>query len=161
MEKTLFQNLTPAERLTALNDNADRVEQMPFMKAFTPDQIVDFKEELSEVVVNSFQLATKKAAVIKEFADQEKPLKERQKELSQFVRDKAVLVPDGEVFVFLDQDDQSAYIYDGDGNLVFSRPLLPKEKQKTFMSQLRAEKGTLSEGKLIIDPEAEKEGTND
>lgn len=136
-----FAKMSPEERMLALKDNADRVEEMDYMKSFSPDDLVSFKEEFVEGSIELSKLAVKKSEAVKVFADQEKPLKKRTAELNGYLKDKAMPVNE-EVYVFLDQDDNMAYHFNSEGKMIMSRQLLPKERQKTFMSQLRAETGT-------------------
>lgn len=142
MERTLFKDLSPAERLRALEANCDRLEEADYMKQFTHDDILGFKEELSEVSIVLSDIAIEKAEVNKEFAERAKEPGKRKAEVLRYIKDKAVSVKE-QCYVFLNQEDNTAYFFNGEGDQVFSRPLLPKERQKTFYGQLRAEKGTL------------------
>ncbi len=140
MEKTLFKNETPAERLKSLESNCDKVEEASYMKQFTHDEIIEFKEELSNVSIELYDIGIEKAEATKTFTEQAKKPTKRKAEVLGYIKDKAVSVK-GQCFVFLDQEDKTAYYFNGDGDQVFSRQLLPSERQKTFFSTLRAEKG--------------------
>jgi hypothetical protein len=137
MEKSLFKDLEPAERLRALESNCDRLEEASYMKQFTHDDLVGFKEELSDVSINLNDIAVEKAEITKAFAEKAKEPTKRRVEILKYLKEKAVSVTEG-CFVFLDQESGEAYFFNGEGDQVFSRPLLPKEKQKTMFGQLRA-----------------------
>lgn len=137
MEKTLFKDQSPADRVKSLEANCDKLENTSYMKQFTHDEILTMKEELSEVSILLNDIVVEKSEVNKIFAERAKQPAKRIKELLSFIKDKAVSVNE-QCFVFLNQEEGTAHYYNSDGDQVFSRPLLPKEKQKTFFSSLRA-----------------------
>lgn len=137
MEKTLFKDEHPDQRVKSLEANCDRLEDVNYMKQFTHDDIIGFKEELSDVSITLSDIAIERTESNKDFAAREKDPKQRKKEVLQYIKDKAVSVNEN-CFVFLNQDDNTAYFYNGEGDQVFSRPLLPKERQKTIFQTLKA-----------------------
>lgn len=140
MEKTLFKDEHPADRLKSLEANCDRLEEANYMKQFTHEDLIGFKEELSDVSILLSDIAIEKADANKVFAETAKQPGQRKTEVLKYLKDKAVSVKE-QCFVFLDQEEKTAFFYNGEGDQVFSRPLLPKEMQKTFFGTLRAEKG--------------------
>lgn len=137
MEKQLFQQMTPVERLKALENNCDKIEKTSYMKGFTHDEIISFKEELSDVSIALHEIAVAKKEAMKVFTEKAKEPAERKAEVLQYIKDKAVSVNE-ECFIFLDQETQTACFYNGMGEMVFSRPLIGNERQKTVFQTLRA-----------------------
>lgn len=137
MEKELFKDLHPAERLKALEANCDKIEKTDYMKSFSHDDIIQFKEELSEVSIKLNDISIAKKEVVKEYADAAKEPAARKTELLGNIKNKATSVNE-ECFIFLDQEKQTAFFYNGEGTQVFSRPLIGNERQKTVFQTLRA-----------------------
>ena len=137
MQKTLFKDETPAERLKSLQNNCDRLEDASYMKQFSHDEIIGFKEELSNVSIALSDIAIDKKEATKTFTDAAKEPGQRKTEVLKYIKEKAVSVNE-ECFVFLEQTENTAYFFNAEGDQVFSRPLLPKEKQKTVFQTLRS-----------------------
>lgn len=51
MEKALFQDYPEKQRRSMLEDNADKVEEIGYMKPFTPEEMEGMKDDLSKVVI--------------------------------------------------------------------------------------------------------------
>ena len=65
MEKVLFADLSEKERMQMLSDNADTVEEVGYMKAFTPEEMETMKDRLSKIVIdiNDMTEQTKDGAI--------------------------------------------------------------------------------------------------
>lgn len=134
MEKLLLQNLGAKERMETLQDSADRVEEFSYTKPFTPDQIRVFKDELSTGMIELNQLEDELKAIKDQYKAKMKPLKQETRSLLTNIKNKAEFVSE-KCFVMVEGNE--AGFYNADGVLVYQRPLLPGEAQKTVFAVLR------------------------
>lgn len=134
MDKLLLQNVGSRERLETLENSADKVENFSYTKPFTPDQIVVFKDELSTSMIELSAIEDEFKEVKDEYKGKMKPLKEQNKSLLTNIKNKAEFVSEK---CFLMIEGKEAGYYNADGILVYRRPLLPGESQKTIFSVKR------------------------
>jgi|WetSurSiteA1Bulk_404760.scaffolds.fasta_scaffold259355_1 hypothetical protein len=134
MEKLLLQEMSAEERLQTLKDSADKIEDFSYTKPFTPGQIIVFKDKLSTVMIEYSAIEDELKAVKEEYASKMKPMKDETKDLLKNIKNKADFVTE-KCFLMV-EGDQVGY-YNAAGELVYCRPLLPGEKQKTVFSVLR------------------------
>ena len=127
-------NLSPIDRLKTLEDNADKMEELSYTKPFTPEQIRVFKDELSTTMIDLNVIEEEFKEVKDSYKAKMKPLKEETKSLLTDIKNKAEFVKE-KCFVFYEGD--SAGYYNAEGVLVYQRPLLPGERQKTIFSVLK------------------------
>jgi len=133
MEKQLFENHHPSDRVEMLKDNCDKIEQQSYMKKFTHEEILLMKDNLAEVSIDLNDIAIEKKAVRERFSEREKPLTSQKKGLLQNIKRKAVEV-DEECFKFIDQESGEVGYYNCVGDLIFMRPIMPSEQQKTIFN---------------------------
>jgi hypothetical protein len=122
MEKKFLSTASGKELVEALEANADKIENFSYTKPFTPDQIVVFKDDLST------------AAVKDEFKSRMKPLNSAKKDLLTAIKNKAEFITE-RCFIIVEKKEVG--YYNAEGDLVYQRPLLPGEKQKTIFSVQR------------------------
>jgi hypothetical protein len=134
MEKFLLQDQSAKERLETLENSADKVEQFSYTKPFTPDQIIVFKDELSTTMIELNSIEDEFKDVKDEYKGRMKPLKEQNRSLLTNIKNKAQFVSE-RCFIMIEGNE--AGYYNADGVLVYQRPLLPGEKQKTIFSVLK------------------------
>ena len=65
-----------------LSDNADKVEEVGYMKAFTPDEMETMKDRLSKIVIDINDIDEEKKAANDEFKLRKKPLETEKQEAS-------------------------------------------------------------------------------
>lgn len=133
MDKQLFHSISQDERLTMLQDNCDAVERQSYMKQFSHEEILLMKDRLSEVSIDLNDIDIEKKSAMEVFKLKEKPLKNERSELLGNIKRKAIDVTE-DCFKFVDHENQEVGYYNSLGDLVFSRPLMPSEKQKTIFS---------------------------
>lgn len=133
MEKQLFQKSTPGERVRMLQDNCDSIEKQSYMKQFTHEEIVLMKDRLSDVSIDLNEIDIEKKDVVDIFKQRSKPLVREKLDLLNNIKRKAIDVSE-ECFKFVDQEEGTVGYYNSVGDLVFSRPIMPSEKQKTIFS---------------------------
>lgn len=132
MQKELFKDLEPKQRVQALEDNCHKVEQMGYLKRFSNEELSEIKTSLSELLIKLDDLESEKTELMKEFTEKLKPVKTELKEMLSCVKKRSMWVDDATCFKFLDEDDRRAYFYNEHGDLVDERPLRPEEYQRSI-----------------------------
>jgi hypothetical protein len=137
MDKNLgldIENL--AERKAFLKDNCDMVENLNYMKPFTPDKIIELKESLAEVSIKIDDIEGKKKLQNEVFKDALKPLNEEKLAALSGIRQRAEQV--NEVcYTFIYQEDREVATFNELGERVSVRPALQSELQGTIHQMLR------------------------
>jgi len=131
MEKRLLQNVGAKEREETLESSADRIENFSYTKPFTPEQIRVFKDDLSTTMLDYNALEDELNTIKDSFKQRMKPLKDETKLLLTNIKNKAEFV--NEKCFIITEGDEVGY-YNADGELVYQRPILPGERQKTIFS---------------------------
>ena len=67
MEKVLFAEYSEKERKQMLSDNADSMEEVGYMKDFTPDEMEVMKDRLSKIAIDINDIEEEKKAANDEF----------------------------------------------------------------------------------------------
>jgi hypothetical protein len=134
MDKLLLQNLSVKERLETLENSADKIEEFSYTKPFTPDQIAVFKDDLSTGMIELNQLEDELQGIKEQYKARMKPMKQQTRTLLTNIKNKSEFVSE-KCFVMIEGND--AGYYNADGILVYQRPVLPGEKQKTIFSVQR------------------------
>lgn len=134
MEKKLLAGATPKDRIETLESSADKVENFSYTKPFTPEQITVFKDELSTKMIELSAIEDDFKDIKEQFKAKMKPLKDETKDLITSIKNKAEFITE-KCFMFIEGNEVG--YYNSEGDLVYSRPLLPGEKQKTVFSVLR------------------------
>lgn len=119
------------ERVQFLKDNCDAVEDLDYMKRFSPEAITSMKNELASTSIEINDIEVEKKEAMTSYKDQLKPLLEGKKTLLKNIKQKAVLVKEI-CYKFVDQEAMLTGYYNSEGDLVSSRPLAPEEMQKTI-----------------------------
>jgi hypothetical protein len=127
-------------RVDFLESNCDKVEEMGYMKRFTPEQLVQMKENLSETCIKINDVEDEKREVIKGFKEQLDPLSDERKRLLKGLKNKAEYITE-ECYKFVDLETREVGYYNQDGDLIHSRPAFPEELQGTLF-QLNRKTGT-------------------
>jgi hypothetical protein len=137
MEKKLFQNLPENDRMVVLEDNADSVEIIGFLKQFTVDELAEIRSELVENLIQIQDLKNELKEVQKQYKDQIEPLAEMVQIAQEKVRLRAESVKE-KCYKLIDHEARMVGYYDRTGNLVLERPLGSNENQTTIISMKKA-----------------------
>lgn len=122
---------TLAERMDFLKSNCDTVEDLSYMKRFTPEQITTMKNTLATTSIEINDIEVEKKEAMKAYKESLKPLIDTKKELLKNIKQKAELV--NEIcYKFVDQELRLTGYYNSEGNLVSARPISPDEMQTTI-----------------------------
>jgi hypothetical protein len=141
MDKTLFENYSPLERINMLRDNCDKREEIGYMRKYTKEEIRDCKDQLAEVSITISDIANGRAEAMKGYKEQMKPYVEQQSNLLKKIKQKAEYITE-DCYKIIDQQAGEVGYYNKDGILVEERPIRPEERQ----------------GRIVFDEE--KNGTN-
>lgn len=133
MDKSLFQEYPEDQRRQMLADNADSIEPISYTKRFTHEELAEFKHELSEKAIEIDSIEFEKKEIMDNFKAKLKPLAEVHKDLLTKIRNKAELIEEP-CFKMVDEKAEQVGFYNEAGELVYARPILPAEKQKTIFS---------------------------
>jgi len=131
MERAMGQNIPEEKRASFLRDNCDKVEEMGYMKSFTPDQITEKKDHLSEVAIKINDIESEKKETLKDFKQQLDPLTEQKVELVKSLKTKSEWVTEN-CYQFINHEERLVCYYNSQGLLVSSRPTRPEESQYTL-----------------------------
>lgn len=134
MDKFLGQELPEESRWQFLRDNADAVEQIGYTHRFTPDELSQKKESLAEISIQINDIEIEKKEVMDGFKEQLKPLNESKQGLLDNIKRGSEYRGNEECVKILDHEEKLAGYYNKLGELVYSRPIMPQEMQKTVFS---------------------------
>lgn len=133
MEKFLGQEIPEDKRSGFLSDNCDAVEEIGYSRRFNTDELSQKKEELANLSIQINDIEEEKKDKMSEFKDRLKPLNENKQLLLSDLKDKAEFVNE-DCFKFIDHETKEVGYYNKFGELVYSRPIMPQEMQKTVFS---------------------------
>ena len=134
MDKFLGQEIREEERWQFLMDNADAVEQIGYMHRFSPEELAQKKELLAEVSIKINDIEDEKKEAMNEFKDRLKPLNDDKSELLEHIKKGSEYIENEECVKILYHEEKMAGYYNRLGELVYSRPIMPQEMQKTIFS---------------------------
>lgn len=134
MDKFLGQEIPEESRWQFLQDNADSVEEIGYTHRFTPDELAQKKESLAEASIKINDIEVKKKEAMDEFKEQLKPLSEEKKKLLDNIKTGSEFIPSEECVKILYHEEKMAGFYNRIGELVYSRPIMPQEMQKTIFN---------------------------
>ncbi len=128
MEQKILQSETPSERRQILKDSCVKMQEFTYAKEFTKDELASKKDELSQQDIKLDKLEEEKKEITQEFNASIKKLKTERKTTLSCVRTGKEEVTE-DVYLLDEQDEGIMGYYNHDGVLVYSRPLLPNERQ--------------------------------
>lgn len=134
MDKFLGQEIPEQERWKFLQDNADAVEKIGYTHRFTPEELAQKKETLAEVSITINDVEMEKKQVMEDFKERLKPLIEAKHELLDHIKRGSKFVENEECVKILYHEEKMAGYYNRLGELVYSRPIMPQEMQKTIFN---------------------------
>lgn len=134
MEKFLGQNIPESERWEYLKDNADAVEKIGYTHRFSPEELSQKKELLSEACIKISDIEEEKKEAMEEFKERLKPYNEEKSQLMKDIKNGTEYVENAECVKILYHEEKMAGYYNKLGELVYSRPIMPQEMQKTLFN---------------------------
>jgi len=127
-KKLMLQNETPQERKRILRDNCYAVEKFNYSKPFTNEELLDIKDKYSQRSIEVQRVEQEKQNAVDAFKMQLKPILLERADLLEKIKNKAEQVSE-DVFLMDDQENGVMDFINDAGETVYSRPLLPTEKQ--------------------------------
>lgn len=134
MDKFLGQEIPEKDRWQFLQDNADAVEEIGYTHRFTPDELAQKKESLAETSIKINDIEIEKKEVMDGYKERLKPLNEEKQVLLENIKKGSEYRAPEECVKILDHDEKLAGYYNKLGELVYSRPIMPQEMQKTIFN---------------------------
>ena len=134
MEKFLGQDMPESQRWDFLKDNADAVEKIGYMHRFTPEELAQKKELLSEACIKINDIEAEKKEIMDEFKERLKPYNAEKQELLKDIKNGSEYIENAECVKILYHEEKMAGFYNKLGELVYSRPIMPQEMQKTIFT---------------------------
>lgn len=134
MDKFLGQDIPEKDRWQFLQDNADSVEKIGYTHRFTPEELAQKRESLAETSIKINDIEIEKKEAMESFKADLKPLNEQKQELLDNIKKGSEYRENEECVKILDHEERMAGYYNRLGELVYSRPIMPQEMQKTVFS---------------------------
>lgn len=134
MDKFLGQDIPEKDRWQFLQDNADSVEKIGYTHRFTPEELAQKRESLAETSIKINDIEIEKKEVMESFKADLKPLNKQKKELLDNIKKGSEYRENEECVKILDHEERMAGYYNKLGELVYSRPIMPQEMQKTIFN---------------------------
>ncbi len=126
--KKMFEDVQREERLTLLKENARSISKMNVPYIFSPEELDEMRCSHTEIVTDIEEKDEAKKQFVKSINEETKPMKKRAHELRKEIRAGKIDV-EKEVYEFEDHDNNQMNYFDGEGELVYSRPMKPAERQ--------------------------------
>lgn len=142
MDKFLGQEIPESERWQYLQDNADAVEVIGYTHRFTTEELAQKKELLAETSIKINDIEEEKKDAMENFKERLKPLNADKQILLTNIKNGAEYRLNEECAKILDHEHRLAGFYNKLGELVYSRPIMPQEMQKTIFSINNSKTGT-------------------
>lgn len=118
MEKELFKDIKDSKkRLALLIDNCDKVEEKGYMKRYSPEELAEMKDGLSEVAIAINDIEEERREIAREFKEQLKPAKEEKKRLLAGLKNKAEYVREN-CYKFVNTETREVGYYNEEGDLI-------------------------------------------
>ncbi len=128
MAKAFMPDMDPKERKILLQDNADKIEETPYYKDLTPEEIDVKRESFTNNSIQLSQWEDELDEVKARYKALMKPVKEINIDILGQIKTRKELIK-GILYHFADQDEKVMNTYDENGEFVSSRRLKPEERQ--------------------------------
>ena len=133
-------NLEPHERRDTLESICYKTVERKYIKNLSPEEIVDKKDDLSEVTIQLNDLETEKKNMMADFkAKMELPTQKKKELLAQIKL--GVEEREGQLFYIDDQENGMMYVFDSNAECIEARGLRQDERQ----TKIRELNGTNNE----------------
>jgi hypothetical protein len=127
-KKEEVKTFSQQEQEQILKDNCESTEMFNYSKPYNDEEMVVIKDRYSQNGIEIQKIEEEKKQVIDEFKARLKPLEMEKNELLESVKHKAKLVSET-VYLIADQELGNMDYTNSEGTVVYSRKLMPNEKQ--------------------------------
>lgn len=135
MKEIMLENEPIEERAQILKDSCDKIEEMGYLRKFTPDETNEWRKELADLSIKLSDIENELASIKEEYKNRMKPLQDRFNEVRTCLKQGGEY-EFGECYKFLDEDEGMVGYYDPTGHLIHCRPIKPDERQMTIYRTL-------------------------
>lgn len=136
IKKEIGKEYSLEEREQFLRNTCDGTEEVSYSRAFTPEELAEQRELLTDASISLAEIEQAKKDAINGFKQRAKPYIDQKNDAIKKLRDKAETVIE-DCFKYFDDETNMVGFYNIEGNLVNSRPAFPSEMQKTVFSEIR------------------------
>lgn len=126
--------LDPSERIQALEDTADKVEQTTYLVELTQEELDQKREQLADNSIKLSDLQVELKRIASEYKEKMKPFSEEIPTLLQEIKTRQT-ERDGVLYHLADHDRGVMDSFDERGELIATRRLRPDERQATLFVQ--------------------------
>ena len=124
-------DMSPQERRAALDEYADKVEDGPYVRSLSEDEIYQRRIMVTDLFIKRRAIEEEKKAAIDEYKERLKPITEAMSEAISQIRT-GLEERTGKQYLIADHENGDMNIYDEDGQFISRRRLRPDEKQTTI-----------------------------
>lgn len=128
MDVNRIKSLSVEDRKAVLESEALAIEEGKYTKPLSPDELLFYKDQLSENSIKQSELLDELGEVKKEFKAKLEPIQNTIKKSLSAVKFKAIEC-EGRLYKMADFEDQMIHKVDELGNVIHSRKMLPEERQ--------------------------------
>jgi hypothetical protein len=132
----LVGNESPSQILQILKDNAETTTQFTYSRPLESEELNVVKDNYAQNGIKLQAIEEERKAVTEKFTLQIKPIKAANQELLETIKHQAETVNE-EVYLISDQEQGDMDYYNSKGQVVYTRKLMPQEKQ---LRMLKVEK---------------------
>lgn len=136
MDKFLGQDVPEEQRWQVISDSADAIEQIGYTRRFTSEELNQKKESLANYSIEINDIEEEKKDAMDVFKDRLKFPSEQKKLLLGQIKESAEFVKE-DCAKIIDHESRLVGFYNKLGELVYTRPIMPQEMQKTTFSITR------------------------
>lgn len=133
MEKFIGQDTPEERRWILISDSADAIENMGYTRRFSAEELNQRKEALANYSIEINDIEEEKKEAMKNFAERLKFPTKQKKLLLKQIKESAEFVTE-DCAKYIDQEARIVGYYNRLGELVYTRPIMPQEMQKTTFS---------------------------
>lgn len=138
MELTLFQDLSPEERIEMLDAQADEVTEEQYLRPYEQYELEEKREEYVKMSLQMEQITQEEADFRAEIKERKDPLTKEMKRVLGNIKQGGENVR-GKLYKIVNQEERTTGFYNEDGLCVSQRKALPSElAAPTLFSGIRA-----------------------
>lgn len=134
MEKFLGQDVPEENRWQVISDSADKIEEIGYTHRFTPEELAQKKEMLAETSIKINDIEVEKKEAMEEYKRRLKPLTDEKQILLDNIKKGSEYRAHEECAKVIEQENRMVGYYNKLGELVYSRPIMPQEMQKSIFN---------------------------
>ena len=138
MDKELFKEMSPSERIEHLRSNADGVEHRIYFEELSEEQLIQKRSTFAQKSIQIAKIEDRKKEAVDKFKIELKPLQEENKTLLTEIKTGNV-EKEGDVYKMIDYDMATVGYYSEAGNLIEQRPATVQERsERKLFAQRKA-----------------------